>query len=528
MMRSTWGGLLIFTQAVIQLSPLANEPGHPQEVIALLLASALLAAAWMPPRSGIFEVLGLIAAALFCTKINVGIFFGMALLALLAFSTPRLARAPWAGYLIWGCGLLPFFLMRSHLAAGWCRSCGFIACCVIVSTLLVAQRTGSFLAEGQGARWQNWTRAGVLFCALGALILGIALLTGTSWRGLLDGMLLTPLKMAGVAVLPLPVRNIALFNAAAALGLGFVAARRPLEAGLYRCLNLLKLAYGIAGCLSLASDAQAQWIYLLPWVWLILVRPDGLVPEKAEPGTRVQAPSAFPRMFLCLAAACQSLQIYPIAGTQVTLATLFLTPVCVLCLWDFWNQPVIASAWLAKLSPSGLRWLRVLGAATLLCLFASVRCHLPQVRAEYGRLLPLDLPGSRRVRFDAETTEMYRALSAYLRTECDTFVTYPGIHSLYFWTGKRSPTHLNSTGWGQLTHIQQQHILASLRKVQRPMLVVVAAQARGWSSQPPPQIAPLIHCVLEECHEAARIGRFIIYIPDSQSHVEKEPAVKTS
>ena len=87
---------------------------------------------------------------------------------------------------------------------------------------------------------------------------------------------------------------------------------------------------------------------------------------------------------------------------------------------------------------------------------------------------------------------MYRELARYLERECDTFVTYPGFNSLYFWTGKRPPTHLNSTGWGQLSHPQQERILASLRQAQRPLLVVVAAAAESWKNGAPEPILPLV------------------------------------
>ena len=108
---------------------------------------------------------------------------------------------------------------------------------------------------------------------------------------------------------------------------------------------------------------------------------------------------------------------------------------------------------------------------------------------------------------------MYRALAQYLEKECDTFVTYPGINSLYFWSGKRPPTHLNSTGWGQLSHPQQEHILGALRQSRRPLLVVVASAARSWTGGGPEPIRPLVHCAQTECREVTRIGRFIILAP---------------
>jgi hypothetical protein len=172
-------------------------------------------------------------------------------------------------------------------------------------------------------------------------------------------------------------------------------------------------------------------------------------------------------------------------------------------------------AWFSSLTPRRLQLAHAFAVCALLCVFANVWCDLPAVRRHYASLPTLDLPGSRHVRFDQETTAMYRDLARYLEKECDTFVTYPGCNSLYFWTGKRPPTHLNSTGWGQLSHQQQEHILGSLRQARRPLLVVVAAAAESWKNGTPPQIRPLVRSVQEDYREIDRIGRFIVFAPRS-------------
>ena len=238
----------------------------------------------------------------------------------------------------------------------------------------------------------------------------------------------------------------------------------------------------------------------------------------------------------------------------MTTATLLLVPAYALCLWDVLLTVSFPKHFVARLlprNPSGtavpavapgvspantnaggtpveaggtpaplpgqdignIVKMRPLMIACLLFVSANLWHKLCEVRREYASLPALELPGSRLVHMDSEIVYMYRALAKYLHTECDTFVTYPGINSLYFWTDRRPPTHLNSTGWGQLSHQQQEYILASLRKAPRPMLVVVAAEAQRWTSYTPPPIAPLVRCIREDCREVARFGRFIIFVP---------------
>ena len=535
-MRSRLGGLFVFTEAVIHLKSLANEPGHPQELIVVLLAMGVLAATQSAERKGVLSILACLTAFLAFTKINIGVFFGLALLlALRCQARDRYARGAWRWGLASGCALLPFLLMRPHLAAEWCRNYSIVAGGAIFTVLLVAHKTYSeipqcistsveslHLREGDEGpcpsqlafTWRSLVTMTFFLLGTSFLICAIPLLTGTSLRGLIAGLLLTPLKMPGVALLPLPLANAVLVNAMAAMAMGIMVSVNPRGARMGCVVTILKLVYALAGSLCLLGDVKAQLGYLLPWVWLALI-PVGEESE-AHPGGQ------FSRVFLCLAATWQSLQAYPIGGTQVTTATILLVPAYPLCLRDFIHAIVRApekllgrkcKPWRDEFHESLTLPIRALAVVGLLYFFVNVRGELAKVRQEYAGLPSLGLPGSRYVHMDVESTEMYRALTKYLEVECDTFVTYPGINSLYFWTGKRPPTHLNSTGWGPLSHAQQGQILTALRQARRPMLVVVAAAARDWPNYAPPPISPLAHCVLEDCIEVKRIGRFIIFIP---------------
>ena len=499
--RSPLAGLVAFALAVAHLAPLANEPGHPQELVALLLGAWLFVASGHGRETRKLVALSAVAVALAFTKINVGVFLGFALMLALVFhARDRLEKGPWRWVLAALVAALPLALMRQHLDAEWCRNYAMVMACAVFSTALVAGTAG-----GQGAGWKPCLNALLAMAAVAAGLSIVAMAAGTSPGGLFAGLLLTPLRMPGTALLPLPVPSVALASAVGAVAAAILVQRLPAGAARRNVVAGLKAGFAFAAVVLLLGQARLQLAWLMPWVWLVAV-----TAEEAA------AADKFPRALLALGAAWQGLQAYPIAGTQATVATLLLVPAAVLCLADVVrvlasSHKAVASFSAAK--PQRLLLAKGLAACALVFVFAERWVNIGQVRREYDSLPELALPGSSLVRMDPESTEMYRELSACLRTECDTFVTYPGIHSLYFWTGKRPPTQLNSTGWGQLSHAQQEQILGTLRRSRRPLLVVVAAAAESWAQGVPEPIRPLVRSVKEDWRETRRLGRFIIYEP---------------
>jgi hypothetical protein len=509
MTRSSMAALFVSVQAVVHLSSIANEPGHPQELVVVLLALGMFVASRFARSRWPLETLAIITALLVFTKINIGIFFGFALLlAMRCHASDRLARGIWNWLLLAVCAVLPFLLMRHHLAEQWCRNFAVLAAGTAVTTLFVAQQT----SDAKGVSAKKYFTMAAVFVLASAVLIAVTLLTGTSWQGLVDGLILTPLKMPKVARLIIPLSNVVLLNTLASLAIAAGVMRTNRSPRVCTFLVVLKAVYAIVGAFCLINDAQGQFAWLLPWVWLVAM--------PLSPVSKWSVEESFARVFLALAAAWQSLQAYPIAGTQVTLGTLLLALAYGICLSD-------AIRWAAQTSPFRERLIALtpttrllaqgLAGAALIFLFANVWCRLPDVRREYAKLRPLDLPGSSRVHMDDESVEMYRALSQYLAAESGTFVTYPGINSLYLWTGKRPPTQLNSTGWGQLSHAQQEHILASLTKAERPKIAVVEAMMEGWASPAYDPIRPLIRYVTEDCRPLKRIGRFVIFEPKTNA-----------
>lgn len=568
MTRSAFAGLFVFAQAVAHLAALANEPGHPQELVAVLLALGLLVAASSLGSAPRFVTLAVLGTSLFFIKINIGVFFFLALFLTMywqvcspgfsrverhtkfgpcqgglkpGLQTQRLASA----LLIAGCAVLPFLLMRRYVMYEWCRNYALLVAATSVAASITAKallvRSPGFSLPIDGSkcdvspdRLKPELRTIVVAAgAVSAVVCAaIAMLTGTSLRGLIDGMVLTPLRLADAAVWPLTASTFTLLSAAASLVLAAVVSvnLHSLATSISRIITLFKALFGVAVAIILVGESHAQLKYLLPWVWLVVVPNCKLEIENFQ---FLISSNVFARVFLCFMTVWQALQAYPIAGTQVAMATLLLPVVGTICLVDALRTLRIAE-FLRNCRPSAILAGQLAGAVAFLGLFAFLWCDLFATKRHYASLTPLDLPGSRLVRADVPTVQSYRALAEYLETNCDTFLISPGINSFYFWARKRPPTHLNVTTFSILTAEQEARFLAALNRARRPLIVVVegtltavgrdnrpvivaseetapTAKASGPETSGP--LRPFLRALRDDYVEIHRIPPFSIYGP---------------
>jgi hypothetical protein len=507
--HSKLAGFFVFVQATVHLTGIANEPGHPQELVALLLALAVVFVAGrdVPMRSA--RALALIGAVLVLTKVNVGAFFCISLgLAILCQTQGAglLSRRELLAGVLSLCASMPFLLMRRHLAEPWCRNYAILTALSVTLSAAVARSISSKAA----LNLRELGRMGLWLIGPGLIAVGILMFQGTTLRGLLEGLVVIPMKMPTVALLPIGVPDYAVLNAALSgmAAVAFLAARD--QSFTRRCVLFLKGLCGLLGSLWLIADPNAQLVLLLPWTWLVLV------PSQSEGEATSPSDQLLPRIFLCLAASWQGLQAYPIGGTQVTLATFLLVLVYTLCLSDSLRELAASRTFqaLQRLLPNCHPSLaHGLATALLLYGFAMIWCKPHLWARYYARLTPLQLRGSERIRLEPDAVQLYRSLMQYIEANCDTFATYPGFNSFYFWTGKQPPTQLNSTGWGQLTAQQQAQILDALCRANQPLLVVHENVSRNWAQEIPPPIETLVHFVLGRCRQIHRIGPYIIYRP---------------
>jgi hypothetical protein len=501
--RSALLGIFIFMQATVHLQHLAREPGHPQELVVLALALAMLVLATGSLRGWRLALLGTIGAALVFTKINVGAFFGVALLMALSSYAPFLqARRGFFGGLLFLCGLVPFLLMREHLAEAWVRDYGSVVSAGVIAA-------GAFTYTLAGERrldFRAWLQTGIPFGLVSVLLLLVVLARGTSLSGMLDSTVKLPASLPGAAGFSLLIPNGA-WSAAAALLTAAVALRfRASWQRFNLAIAALKGGYGLLGSLVFVEDSRIQLGYLLPWLWLVLIQ----VPKNSLGQPR----ALFPRAMLCLLAAWQGLQAYPVPYTQVSVATFLAILAYSICVHDALVALAAAprvNEYLRLLTPRTALLVHGLVLGGLLQLFV-VQCRWRW--ADYASLPPLGLRGAHYLHLPDPQAETYRALAQYLETECDTFIATPLLNSLYLWTDKPPPTWFNVNGSGIPSGADQQaQVVAALHRIKRPLILVRESRVPYLLGVQPGAQGPLVRYMREDCREIERLGGFRILAP---------------
>jgi hypothetical protein len=168
-------------------------------------------------------------------------------------------------------------------------------------------------------------------------------------------------------------------------------------------------------------------------------------------------------------------------------------------------------SWLVTMAPRTVRLFQILLLVGCVGLFGFTWCNPFAAWQYYSQMEPLQLRGASRVRLPRYQADELRALSAYLQVHSDTFFSYPGVNSLYFWTGKQPPTWFNAGDWMVLLSEQQQNeILAALQRAEHPLVVVNEPGIKYWERGPVAAEKPLVRFIRERCREVQRIGAYHI------------------
>jgi hypothetical protein len=503
--RSALSGLFVLLQAVLHLRSLVSEPGHPQELIAVLLACAALAATWSIERKSTLVVLGSIGAALVFTKINAGAFFVFAFVLALCCRAPFFQADPRRFYpLLALLSLVPFALMRPHLSESLTCVYATHECAAILCAGAVAYTFSDGPAVSRAAAFQ----AGGAFVGLSALFILVLVLNGSSMAAMAENLVIALARLGSLYFDPLRLPRCWWWSVGAFLSGAFMVTLR-LQSNRWRlAIVAAKAIYGWMGAVEFLTHYNQALGYLLPWSWLVVVSP--------KRGDLSATPNSFARSFLCLTAVWQGLHAYPVAGTQKTLATFLLVLVYSVCLYDAFKA-LVEEPWVirhvGKLDPRTPLMIETLFLAIVLCL-AVEWCHPSGAWDSYTSLPPLGLRGSSHLRVRLAQTDSYHALTEFIETNSDAFITLPGLNSLYFWTGRSPPGYFINGGVVWMNHDQQARLVTRLQSASHPMIVLTdppspaGTPVKGVAYAYPG--GPLSRVIREQYHEVKRIGIFRI------------------
>jgi hypothetical protein len=498
--RVLTGRLVLALAAVLcafeVLKALADEPMHPSSLVALLLAGALVAALAHRHRARTaLAVLGAITAALALTKINVGGLLLVALLYGLAVSYAARPRTQLAA------GAVLVLLPVAVLAPDLGHRAQLTQCAVTVAGLLAVAAAG-LLARTRG---EDAVRRPLVWLAVGGLavalpVLALPLCLGTSPGDLLEGVLVAPTRQRTAFAVPLALAGWALPWAVACLLLAVIVRARGAVASPLAALARLAAGGLIwATLLSALPGVDAGEIIgvVVPLAWVAALPPH-------PPGT------ALARTFLPAAAIAETLQAYPVAGTQVWIGLLLFVPVGAVCIGDGVAQ-LRALAEQGQPMPSG-KTLGALAAGALLFLTATtVARRGSDLHDLYASSPRLGLPGAARLHAPPDQVAADRSVVLQLRRRCSALITLPGMHSFDLWSGIEAPSGFNTTHWWSLLTREQQLETVERARTRPRVCVLRNDEMVDWWSRhapAPSRRSPLVRYIDDDFRPTFSAGPY--------------------
>jgi hypothetical protein len=512
-------GMIVAFAALIVL---ANEPMHPQGLCVLLLGAFALVAVGGPGRRVALAggTCGALLAALALTKINLGV-FAIAAVALAAVLTVEpLHRRRWVRLPVIVAFLaMPVFVMARDLSESWVRDLVMLE---TLATAAILVATWPFRPERgeDSAVMKRWLlAAAVAFAVAFAAIVGaIVLVNGPTPADLYGGIVGEAIRVRDVLVTPLPLPSAAVDWGVAAVAAAALTAwlrstgegTPTIWPGLLRAAAGLTIWFTVARIVPLALNPSAGNQETLPLVlaWVAAIPPSGV----REPAYR-----RFLRVLLPALAVAETLQVYPVAGSQMGIAAVTFVPVGALCLAD---ALVCLRAWSKARGAKALQRLGVVVSVVTVALAAefaldSIARPAASSAVVYHDQSALPFAGANLLHLAAPEVETYTRLVDLLRrNRCTTLIGYPSINSLYLWSSIEAPLPTAPGAWvNSLDSRRQQRIVNEMRASPRPCAIRSNSRAELWLRGAPPPERPLVRYIFNDFKPVEQVGEFEFMLP---------------
>lgn len=514
-------GLAGMIAAFATLFVLEGEPMHPQDLCVILIAIFTAVAVFGPGRrvrwSG--AAAGALLAALVLTKLNLGIFAVAATGLAAVLTIEQLNRRRWILWPVTALAVvLPLVLMAQDLDLEWVRNLTAMEMLALAAVIVAAWPLRPARGERDPVTW-NWILAAAVGFAVAFVAIMVAIvLNGSTLSEAYEGMVTEAQRVREVNMTEFPNPAAAVDWAVAALAAAALAVRLRWGEGRGPSIwpGLLRAAAGLVIWFSISKIAP---IGLNPaagnpdsvaavLAWVAVIPPAGVTETPYKRFVRVLLPAL---------AVFETLQVYPVAGSQMGIAAFVYVPVGALCLADALTSLRRWSEDRGGLAVQRLGIVVAVVAAAVAFDFAVNSIARPAANGAiaYHRQKALPFPGATYLRLPPEEAETYeRLIDLIHENHCTTFIGYPNIDSFYLWAGIEPPPPYAPGAWvNALDSERQQRIVNELRASPRPCLIRSDARAELWLRGAPAPNRPLARYVLNEFQPVDEVGEFQFELP---------------
>lgn len=519
-------GVTAMIVAFSALNVLGGEPMHPQGLSVVLIGGFLLAAAsgqgGRVTRSGV--VCGALLAALLLTKVNLGIYAIVAVLVAAAVAIEPVHRRGWLRWLVFlGFLALPVVVLHRDLSQGWVRELLLLELLAMASVLIAARTLWPAPGDNDGGTGR-WLLAAIGSFVVAFLAIVIAIfLTGPSPADVYDGVVKQALGIRDVLTseFPFPAGAAVVWAVASATAavvtvrLQLVRDGRPsLWLGLLRVVAGLAILLSVAKIAPLTFGPSTRDPVVLPMLlaWIATIAPTGSCEDPFRRLLRILVPAL---------AVAETLQVYPVSGSQMGIAAVAFVPVGAICLGDAVDE---LRAWSAARRGPMLRDFRLALGVVMVALPAAFALNvlvLPGATniRNYHDGEKLSLPGAELMRLPASSVETYSGVVDLLHEhECSTFVGLPNVPSLYLWSQLEAPLPTIPNAWPRaLSRSQQQQAVRELRASPHPCAFKNEELAAVYLAGGPAPDEPLVNYVEHNFRPVSTVGPFEFMLPKASA-----------